>query len=369
LVTIPNTHFRFAGKIEDTVNIPPPDPGALEQWFFEFRGSVFGYLRSLGCPHPMADEITQEAFLRLQRTLQDGKKIADVRAWLFRVARNLWIDDRRERRRFETGPDLIASDSSPDPEQQILERERIQLVEEQLRRLPELQRECMRLKALGLRYHEIASTLDIPMAAAVDHVRRAVQRLGRRYNSPGRGRRTRVVDTADVTVPVNDGAIPAYRARPRARGPHATIIVVHETYGLDEHIKNVCRGLAQAGYDAVAPSLCWRAGDFAPVPDEQLVSDLDATAEYAAATGCDPDRLGMVGFSWGGRAVWLYAARRARLKAGVVWHGTSDPRGAHPPEPAADLKCPVLALYYSGDNDAAAWRRMLDWFQAHGLAA
>ena len=144
---------------------------------------MFSYLRSIGCPQTLADEIIQEVFFRLQLGLRDGVRITDVRAWLFRVARNLWIDDRRESQRYSEGPHLPQSDSSPDPEQQVLERERLQLIEEELAHLPELQRECMRLKAQGLRYHEIAAALDIPMTTAVDHVRRAVRTLGRRYNS------------------------------------------------------------------------------------------------------------------------------------------------------------------------------------------
>jgi DNA-directed RNA polymerase specialized sigma24 family protein len=52
-----------------------------------------------------------------------------------------------------------------------------------MRRLPDLQRECMQLKAQGLRYHEIASVLGIPMSTAVDAVRQAVKSLGRRFGN------------------------------------------------------------------------------------------------------------------------------------------------------------------------------------------
>jgi RNA polymerase sigma-70 factor, ECF subfamily len=116
-------------------------------------------------------------------------QVNDVRAWVFRVARNLCIDSRREEQRYWTGGEdggelveLSQSHSSPDPEQQVLQRERIRLIEEAVLRLPPMQRECMHLKAQGLRYHEIAVALDISMTAAVDCVRRAVKRLGRRFN-------------------------------------------------------------------------------------------------------------------------------------------------------------------------------------------
>ena len=121
--------------------------------------------------------------------MREGLKFNDVRAWVFRVARNLCIDSRRENQRYrepgQSEPDRVElepSDSAPDPEQQVLHRERIRLIEEDVLRLPELQRECMHLKAQGLRYHEIAVALDISMTAAVDCVRPAVKRLGRRFN-------------------------------------------------------------------------------------------------------------------------------------------------------------------------------------------
>ena len=77
---------------------------------------------------------------------------------------------------------MAHSDSGPDPEQEMLRRERIRLIEEEVLRMPDLQRECMHLKAQGLRYHEIAEALDISMSAAVDYVRRAVKRLGRLFH-------------------------------------------------------------------------------------------------------------------------------------------------------------------------------------------
>ncbi len=154
----------------------------VERWFLELREPMFRYLRTMGCPHAVAEEITQETFFRLHIEAADGPPIQDVRAWLFRVARNLWIDHQREIQRYSAdGHDGGHSDSRLDPEQQLLQRERIRLFRDEVQRLPTLQRKCVNMKAQGLRYHEIAAALDIPMTTAVDCVRRAVKRIARRF--------------------------------------------------------------------------------------------------------------------------------------------------------------------------------------------
>jgi len=187
---------RFTGqRLILGEEVLPPNSGSIrlrkeiERWFLELRDPVFRYLLTLGCPSPLAEEIAQEAFLRLHSRLRERVKVKDVRAWVFRVARNLWIDHERERQRYwstrpgdGSGPDATQSDTRPNPEQQILQQERIRLIEQEVQRLPRLQRECMQLKARGLRYHEIAVALDISMTAAVDCVRQAVKRIRRRFS-------------------------------------------------------------------------------------------------------------------------------------------------------------------------------------------
>ena len=181
---------------------------------------------------------------------------------------------------------------------------------------------------------------------------------------------TKGLDTAEVMVPTADGDMPAYRAMPATGGPFATILVVQEIFGVHEHIKDICRRLAKAGYFAIAPELYARQGDpskyddiprlvaevVSKVPDSQVIADLDATVVYARSTGKgDPTRLAITGFCWGGRPVWLYAAHNSRLKAAVSWYGPIDrPRTdlqpKYPIDLAADLKCPVLGLYGGADQ-------------------
>lgn len=244
------------------------------------------------------------------------------------------------------------------------------------------------------------------------------------------------LDAAVVEIPTPNGPIAGYRAvRSNGDGRAPVVVVVHEIFGLHEHIKDVCRRFAQAGYFAVAPDLFARQGDatkltdmkqiqetiVSKVPDAQVLADLDATvawiAEQAAA---DPARLGLTGFCWGGRFVWLYAGGRSSLRAGVAWYGRLTGgkdvlRPEHPLDVAAKLNVPVLGFYggqdtsiplasveqmreaLAGGSQAAqrsaihvypdaghaffadyrptykpreaadAWNRALGWFQAHGI--
>ncbi len=173
----------------------------------------------------------------------------------------------------------------------------------------------------------------------------------------------------EVNIPGKDGALPAYRAMPDKGGPFPAILVVPEVFGVHEHIKDICRRLAKVGYLAIAPELFARQGDVSKlsdvneivskvvskVPDSQVVSDLDATCEWAAANSGDAAKLGITGFCYGGRITWLYCAQNPKVKAGVAWYGrlsgqTSELTPKHPLDIAAQLKAPVLGLHGGKDQ-------------------
>src|SRR5215831_2778834 len=77
------------------------------------------------------------------------------------------------------------------------------------------------------------------------------------------------LEAGEVKVPVTDGAIPAYRAMPDKGGPFPTVLVVQEVFGVHEHIQDLCRRLAKAGYYAIAPELYARQGNPAEISDTQ----------------------------------------------------------------------------------------------------
>jgi carboxymethylenebutenolidase len=177
------------------------------------------------------------------------------------------------------------------------------------------------------------------------------------------------LEAGDVQIPVADGQIPGYRARPQGAGKVPVVIVIQEIFGIHEWIKDICRRFAKAGYLAVAPYLYARQGDAAAFTDirslvEQVVSkvddtvvlsDLDATIAWAVKQGGDAGRVGVTGFCWGGRQTWLHVAHNQQVKAGVAWYGqlvrregNTAPR--HPVEVAGDLKGRVLGLYGALDK-------------------
>jgi len=180
---------------------------------------------------------------------------------------------------------------------------------------------------------------------------------------------TITTDTSDLVAgEVAIGDMPAYRAMPEGKGPFPLVLVVHEIFGVHEHIKDVCRRLAKAGYMAVAPELFARQGDVSKlqgfeeilkvvgrVPDDQVMKDLDATTAWAKKTGkVDDNRVAITGFCWGGRIVWLYAARSS-IKAGAAWYGRlSNALNANqtssPLDVGAKLKAPVIGLYGGLDS-------------------
>jgi carboxymethylenebutenolidase len=177
------------------------------------------------------------------------------------------------------------------------------------------------------------------------------------------------LDAGPTEIPVADGKLPAYFARP-AGGTHLpTILVIEEIFGVHEYIKDICRRLAKAGFLAVAPELYARLADLSKMtdaqeivrnviskaPDATVMSDLDSTAAWAFDHGGNPAALGVIGFCWGGRDVWLYNAHNPNLKAAVSFYGVlGNERTAIQPQTVLDVAGEIHApqLYLYGAKDA-----------------
>jgi hypothetical protein len=120
----------------------------------------------------------------------------------------------------------------------------------------------------------------------------------------------------EVSVPVGDFRMPAYRAQPaHTKGRLPVVLLVSEIFGVHAHIADVARRFAHAGYLCIAPELFVRQGDAArqpdvqtlvrevisKVPDAQVMADLDACLAWAGANGGDTRRVAVTGFCYGGR--------------------------------------------------------------------
>ena len=165
------------------------------------------------------------------------------------------------------------------------------------------------------------------------------------------------------------GQMVVYRAirrdlRPRlGRARPPAVLVVHENRGLNEHIRDVARRLALAGYDAVAPDFLSLDGGATPVAEDQAraaIGALDLARATAAGAGLirllhtprrrenrpRPTPVGVVGFCWGGAMVHRLAlAAGDELKAGVSFYGP-----APQPAEAARLKAPLLVILAARDE-------------------
>jgi carboxymethylenebutenolidase len=178
---------------------------------------------------------------------------------------------------------------------------------------------------------------------------------------------------AGVRVPADDPAIEAgmvsfpgdgltlvgYQAKPKGNGPFPAIIVAHENRGLTDYIKDVTRRLAKAGYVALAVDQLSKQGGTAKVTDPaQIPAALSAASPDELAgyylSGIkylqglpivQRDRLGMVGFCFGGGMTWLTATKSPDLKAAVPFYGPNPPLEAVP-----NIKAAVLGLYGGADQ-------------------
>lgn len=178
--------------------------------FEEVRSPLVRYLIRFGVPQDHIEEAVQAAFLKLFEHLLAGGSDTNLRGWVFRVARNLALNELRSGRRLvstevcgeeseSSGAGLIGAatigssaerfviepgsqaTALPDhrrlPDQLILDRERGQRLKAALARLSAVKRECLHLRAAGMKYREIAEIVRIPTSTVADYLRQALEQL------------------------------------------------------------------------------------------------------------------------------------------------------------------------------------------------
>ncbi len=181
------------------------------------------------------------------------------------------------------------------------------------------------------------------------------------------------IDAAMVQFKTGDIMMNAYRAKPKGKKHAPVIFVIQEIFGLHEWVRDMCRRYAKAGYYAIAPDLYQRQGDatkiadigklitdiVSKVPDAQVMGDLDALSHFVGPDGGNAAKIGITGYCWGGRIVWLYAEHSKTLKAGVACYGrvvgkATTLQPTNPIDGVAQLHAPVLGLYGALDKGIVA---------------
>jgi RNA polymerase sigma-70 factor, ECF subfamily len=172
-----------SSPISPELSVPSEVECAVIRLFDQLRAPVVRYVLSFGLPVHDAEEVTQEVFLALFGHLQKGKSRRNLRGWMFRVAHNLALKRRGTNQRSQDQMHLdrtIAEsqlDSSPNPEEQVLSAQRQRRLLAVLNVLPEEDQCCLRLRAEGLRYREIARVLGISLGAVSISLTRSLGRL------------------------------------------------------------------------------------------------------------------------------------------------------------------------------------------------
>jgi RNA polymerase sigma-70 factor (ECF subfamily) len=151
----------------------------------ELRKPLLQYLVCLGLSADEAQDIVQDAFLSLHKHLASGGSQANIRSWVFRVAHNGARNrqhsyDRRFGKPLDPNLDSISEEATP--EQVVLEKEKLRRLGQAIRLLTESERECLLLRAGGLRYREIGEVLEIPTSTVGDTVDRAIKKLAEECN-------------------------------------------------------------------------------------------------------------------------------------------------------------------------------------------
>lgn len=182
-----------------------------------------------------------------------------------------------------------------------------------------------------------------------------------------------VTDLSNIrTETVQLGEVDVYVASPAADGTYPGIVVLEEAFGRVEHIEDLCRRFANAGYVAASPELYARTGapghDFEVVlpamfglPDSQIVGDVESAADYLRGLANTSDKVALTGFCMGGRATTLTAFSSSKFDAAIpCWGGfinkatfeddTTDSRPTPPAAMAGNLSCPIF-IVGGGDDE------------------
>lgn len=176
------------------------------------------------------------------------------------------------------------------------------------------------------------------------------------------------VKARDLTFDSQGETITGYLAEPAETGSYPGVLVCHENRGLTDHIRDVARRFAKAGYVALALDLLSREGGTAShdrdeipallsgVSPQRHVNDFIAGYAYLQSLGnVVAERVGMTGYCFGGGVTWRVATALPTLKAAVPFYGPGPELSE-----VANIKAAVLGVYAENDERINAGKAALE---------
>jgi len=173
-------------------------------------------------------------------------------------------------------------------------------------------------------------------------------------NDPG-------LTSSEIKYSSTDGtALGGYLTRPKGDVARAAVVVIHGWDGINDHVRDVARRLAKAGYVALAPDLLSRQGGTSSfssseaaiaagrkLDDEMITKDLTGGINYLKGQSfVGANKIGVIGFCWGGGKALLFTTRSKDLAASVIYYGSNPPNL----EDVKNITAPVLGQYGGADE-------------------
>ncbi len=158
-----------------------------------------------------------------------------------------------------------------------------------------------------------------------------------------------------IDLKSGDRIIKAFVVYPESKNKTSVVLVIQEIFGLTDWLRSLCDELAENGVIAIAPDLLsgqkYEDGDAAgkathALPKEQVISDLNAAADYALKIPSCNGGLAVCGFCWGGGVTFAYANENPKLKAAYSFYGVA----ADSPDKVKNIACPVYGFYAENDE-------------------
>jgi carboxymethylenebutenolidase len=176
----------------------------------------------------------------------------------------------------------------------------------------------------------------------------------------------------DITFESSGKRIEAFYCRPKGEGKRGSVIVIQEIFGLNDHIREIACRVAKAGFNGLAVNFFTREGKppegFGPelmkfvgdISDAQVLGDITAATKYLRTKHESNEKVGTVGFCWGGRISMLAAAEVPHLNAAVAYYGRirqatkTDKQPAGPIDVVGKIHAPLLGNFGALDRGIPA---------------